>query len=417
MSMIQPHSGVAVSRPAVFSAAPHRMMFFGGALQLIATVAFWLSELGGLYAGWWSTPRTVIPSVWAHAFLMIYDLFPFFMFGFLMTTYPRWMNGTVIPRRSYAAAFAWLAAGTVLFYAGLFASRTLLAVAVAILLVGWTVALRALFRVFMHAPAKDKHYERFLNAALLAGWLGIFSYALWLLGGQEVFLNFALRDGVWLFLVPVLFTVSHRMIPYFSSCVLADYRVVQPRWSLPLLSVCVAGHTVLELAGAQRGLFLFDVPMALMALDHAIKWDFRRSFRVRLLAMLHVTFLWFGIAMALYSVQSLVLAVTGTFILGLAPLHALAIGFIVSMVVAMASRVTLGHSGRPLVADDFTWACLMGVSVTALLRVAAEIPPFNRAAGVNLSVLAALAWLACLTPWALKYAPLYLRRRVDGKPG
>ena len=417
MFMSQSQSSVAASRPAVFSAAPHRMMFFGGALQLIAAVAFWLSELGDLYAGWWRAPRTVIPAVWAHAFLMIYGLFPFFMFGFLMTTYPRWMNGTPVPRRSYAAAFAWLATGTVLFYAGLFAAKTLLAVAVAVLLVGWTVVLRALFSVFVLAPAKDKHYERFLNAALLAGWLGVFSYGLWLLSGQEAFLNFALRDGVWLFLVPVLFTVSHRMIPYFSSCVLSDYRVVQPRWSLPLLAVGVAGHTVLELAGARRWLFLFDVPLALMALHHTIQWDFRRSFQVRLLAMLHVAFLWFGIAMALYGVQSLVLAVTGTLILGLAPLHALAIGFILSMVVAMATRVTLGHSGRPLAADDFTWACLMGVSVTALLRIGAEIPPFDRAVGVNLSVLAALAWLASLTPWVLKYAPMYLRRRVDGKPG
>ena len=45
---------------------------------------------------------------------------------------------------------------------------------------------------------------------------------------------------------------------------------------------------------------------------------------------------------------------------GLAPLHTFAIGFFASMVLGMASRVTLGHSGRPLVLDNFTWLLFIG---------------------------------------------------------
>src|SRR5665811_2215723 len=84
-----------------FTAAPHRVMFFGGALQTIAVMVWWLIELATRYG------LAGHPLVWsiapgaAHAYLMIYALFPFFMFGFLMTTYPRWMNGKEIPAQRY----------------------------------------------------------------------------------------------------------------------------------------------------------------------------------------------------------------------------------------------------------------------------------------------------------------------------
>ena len=48
----------------------------------------------------------------------------------------------------------------------------------------------------------------------------------------------------------------------------------------------------------------------------------------------------------------------------------------------MVSRVSLGHSGRPLEADGLTWACYLGVIVCAVLRVAelARVEPRRVAA-------------------------------------
>jgi NnrS protein len=75
--------------------------------------------------------------------------------------------------------------------------------------------------------------------------------------------------------------------------------------------------------------------------------------------------------MLLYAVQGLVLFTSGgtSWVLGLAPLHALGIGYFAGMVLAMASRVTLGHSGRPLVMDEFTWRIFLGFQFAALFRV------------------------------------------------
>jgi len=402
---------------AVFSAAPHRMMFFGGAVQLVATLLFWSAELAGRHISGWAPPPTVIPASFAHAFLMPYTLFPFFMFGFLMTTYPRWMNGTEIPRYRYVTAFVLLAAGTVLFYLGLYLSKNLLTAGVTLLLAGWGAALSALFIVYRQAPATDKRYETVLNFALSAGWTGMLCYLLWLITSQHMFLALSQHVGIWLFLAVVVVTVSHRMIPFFSSSVLENYKIVRPDWSLPVLLIGVIGHLVLSLAELRQWLFVFDLPLAFLGLHHSFSWKFFRSFKVRLLAVLHVAFLWWSIAMLLFSVQSLALLTGIEIILGKAPLHALGIGFISSMTLGMASRVTLGHSGRVLLLDGFTYACFLGITLTALLRIAAEIPLLSERIGFSFNLLAAGAWLLFMGAWVARYAPMTLRPRVDGKAG
>ena len=130
--------------------------------------------------------------------------------------------------------------------------------------------------------------------------------------------------------------------------------------------------------------------------------------------MLHIAFLWLGVAMSLFALQSIAWLITGSDWLGRAPVHALGIGFLAGMIVAMASRVTLGHSGRSLLADRMTWLALLGVNGVALLRVAAELVPAGAAAVLNLS--AALACWRC-SARGLHYLPIYFRPRLDGRPG
>ncbi len=409
-----------MSRPArqpIFSAAPHRMMFFAGAVQMVVVLLFWGTELVGHYTALWAAPHTSVPVASAHLFLMLYALFLLFFLGFLMTTYPRWMNGEPIPRRRYACSFVLLAAGLILFYAGLFTSRALLTVGVAVYLAGWGAGLYALLRVYATAPTRDKFYERLLNAALATGAAGIAAYGLWVVTGRHGFLVFARDAGLWWFLVPVVVIVAHRMIPFFSNAVLKPYAVFQPRPALLLMLACSLAIGALEMAGLRDWTWPVDLVFLATTLVHTWRWGLLSSFRVRLLAVLHVSFAWCSVALALYAIQSLVLWRTGRLILGFAPLHALGIGFLTGMLVAMASRVSLGHSGRALVADGFTWACFWGISVTALLRIGAAIPPLAHLDGVSLNVLAAAAWLLFLGAWAARYAPMYLRRRIDGNPG
>jgi uncharacterized protein involved in response to NO len=393
-------------------ASPHRVFFAGGLLQLLLVMVVWTTELAGRLHPALAVPLH-LPPLWVHLFLMVYGTFPFFIFGFLFTVFPRWLGGPPIARRQLIAVSALLGAGQLLFYVGAYRAGPTLIAALGLILAGWAAALVALLRV--HAVARQRgQHEPLLELALAGGLAGVAAYLAAVASGSATLFAVARELGLWLFLVPVVFLVAHRMIPVFSQGTLMDYLMVRPAWAPPLMLACAAGHAALDLAGLAAWRWLADLPLTVAALHLSWVWQFRRSFHARLLAMLHVAFLWLGIAMLLYTLQGLALLVTGTDPLGRAPLHALGIGFFTGMIVAMASRVMLGHSGRPLAADRLTWLALLGIDVAALVRIAAELWPVW---GTGLNLLAGLAWLAALLPWVAHYLPMTLRPRVDGQPG
>ncbi len=396
------------------SAAPHRSLFLAGALQGVLTLLWWVFDLTGRYAIAGSATAWSIAPTWAHAFLMIYGFFPFFIFGFLFTTYPNWMNGDKVKPCEYMATSVLMVLGVVLFYVGLLTHKAIIIAGVELMLVGWGVAVYVLFRILLTTPAQDKRHARVISAALLMGWLGVAAYLFWLVTDSSTVLDFARHAGIWFFLLPIVLTVSHRMIPFFSSRVLDNYEMVRPFWMLWLMLAGIVTHGCLQWLELSAYLWIVDFPLAACAAYLSYHWGFMRSFQVSLLAVLHVSFAWLGVSMALYAVQSLIYLLSGSLLLGLAPLHALGIGFFAGMVLAMASRVTLGHSGRPLELDHFTWLLFLGFQATAVIRILADVVPVI---APILYVAAGFVWLICFVLWAAKYAPIYWRQRVDGKPG
>lgn len=394
---------------ASFTAAPHRMFFFGGVLQSVLAMAWWLIDLGGRHGGWYAPVAWSLSPLDAHAVLMIYGFFPFFIFGFLMTTYPRWMNGEEVQRRHYVPAFALMLAGVLLFYAGLAAGPSLTQTALVLLLTGWALGLHALLRVYLKAKHPDKRHATITTIVLALGWLLLAGFA----SGEPGLMALAKTGGVWLLLLPVFFAVSHRMIPFFSANVIPDYSIVRPEWALAIVPCGALLHAGLELAGQLQWLWPVDLAMAAVALYLSGAWRLRASLAVPLLAMLHIGFAWLGLALLLSAAQSALLLATGEFVLGRAPLHALVIGYFGSMLFGMATRVTLGHSGRALAADRLTWTLFLGLQLVVVLRIAADLFP-ARGHGF---IAAAVLWLLCFGLWAARMLPVYWRPRADGKPG
>ncbi len=401
----------------IFSAAPHRMMFFAGAIQLLLPLLFWSVELLGRHTNLWTPLNTLIPITWAHGFIMLYGVFSFFIFGFLMTVYPRWMNGELVPKVVYINIFVWLSLGMLLFQAGIFFSITLAAIGIAIFLLGWAIGQMALYKVYKNAPTRNKFYETILNFSLTAGWIGTGSFLLWLLTNDWRYQVFSLQAGLWVYLLPILFSVAHRMIPFFSSGIIRGYQNYQPIWTIKIMLASCIGHLILETMQLTQWLFIADVPLAFVAILHSIKWQLRNSFADRLLAVLHMAFLWLGIGMVLFSIQSLYLLFSGELILAKGPLHAITIGFFTSLLIAMASRVSLGHSGRKLVLGQITWSLFLGIQLTALLRIFADISALNSLFGLSLNIITALIWIVCVGIWVIRFAPFYITARADGNPG
>lgn len=399
-----------------FIAAPHRVMFFGGAVQTLLAMSWWLFELGTRYLlPQYSVSWPLFPTA-AHIWLLLFGMLPFFFFGFLMTTFPRWMAGNEIPASRYVPAFVFMFAGVSLFYAGLFFAPVLLILASVSMLVGWGVGLYALWRVLRDTRPGDKRHTSVLFAAFSIGWLALAAFLYWQVTGRHEALQLALRAGLWGFVLPVFATVAHRMIPFFTASALQQQEVPRPFWPWWTMLAASLVHGLLEFFNLSAWLWLADLPLAFAALTLSWLWGFRRSFKNPLLAVLHVGFVWLGIAMLLYAVQSLwLLTHDGSgFILGLAPLHALTIGCYATLVIGMGTRVTLGHSGLPFAIDTPVQLMFAGIQLTALLRIAADLLPLQPS---WLYLAATLLWLACFGPWVRRYLPAYWRPRADGQPG
>lgn len=205
------------------------------------------------------------------------------------------------------------------------------------------------------------------------------------------------------------------MIPWFTSRVLSDYVVIRPYGLLWAMLAACLGHAALATAGQAPWLWLTDLPLALMALYFTVRWGLARSLPVRLLVMLHIAFVWAGLAFSLSALGSIGELAGWAMAGSQAATHALGIGFFGAMVIAMASRVSLGHSGHALAADDLTWRMFGLIQLAALARTLPGWLPGTLP--YVLIAVAGMLWLLSFGVWAWRYLPLFWRPRADGKAG
>lgn len=390
--------------------APHRAMFLGGCVMLLASFVLWAIEIAAR-AGLVGGVAWVLPPAWMHALLILGGVFPFFIFGFLLTAMPRWQGLPDASTRDWLWGWRLLAGGWCAILVGMLLPGVLVAGLVAVL-GGWVILLRLLGRVAMHRHT-DRVHALLTFAALTAGCIALGAWLPAVVAQDAGWARFATQTGLWWFLLPVFFTVCHRMVPFFSSNVIKPYVMVRPRWAFAIVAASVV-HGALAIGGLEDLAWIVDAPAAAIALWLSIKWRLVAALKVALLGMLHVGFAWLGIGLTLFAVQGIA-AKFDFHLFGLAPLHAIGLGYFGSILLAMVSRVTLGHSGQALKADRLTVMLFAALQCVALARIAADIGPANLSNGLMAASIA--AWCLVFSVWVVRYAPSYWRARVDGKPG
>ena len=85
------------------------------------------------------------------------------------------------------------------------------------------------------------------------------------------------------------------------------------------------------------------------------------------------------------------------------------------MILAVMTRVALGHTGRPLLAPRAASLAYLLVSLAVLtLTVGALLVPDPY---LHVIACAGLLWAAAFAVFLFHYAPILARARVDGLPG
>ena len=397
--------------PRRLAQAPHRLLFFVGAANVLLAMAWWAMWLVDAR---WQLFGLRQPQPWAgwlHAFVMQYQVFPSFVFGFLLTVFPKWMALPDIPRARYLPVGIGVFGGHLLTIAGAFGWAPGIRIGFWLTLAGWLVAIATLGPLLWRERGTT-WTARACFGALLLGLAGMVAWGLFLHGGDARMAFASIKLGTFGLLLPVYFSVAHRMFPFFAGNVVGGYVAWRPLWLLgAVLALCLA-HLGLELAHAYAWLWLADLP--LLALSCVALWKWWPPGPVPgILRVLFAGLAWLPAAIALYAFQSLAYASTSQFLLGRGPAHALFIGFFGSVLVAMVTRVTQGHSGRRLEMPAAAWFAFVAIQLVALARVFAEVLPDLWA----WQAVAAIGWLVAFAPWVARIGRVTLAPRVDGKPG
>lgn len=405
-------------------AAPHRLGFFAAATLMAASSLWWAAVLMARAAG--HSPAWSVPPPPAHALLMTLSFMPLFIVGFLFTAGPRWLglpDGSVTARDLRVAVIA-MVAGWMSVLAGIHAHTLLAAAGMAAVAGGWTSMCARFFRLLRISDRADRTHPLLVGLCCGAGALAMWLAVAALLTADATLLRSATQFALWSFIASVFTVVAHRMIPFFTQSVLPFLDAWQPMWLLWLMlsALWLSGLIAIaelwwwpsprELRWAQAGA---EAGIATLLLWLALRWGLLKSLRNRLLAMLHGGFAWLGVAFALAAVSHALMAGSGgTRSLGLAPLHALTMGYLGATLFAMVTRVASGHGGRPLAADGPAWALYCILQAAVALRVLAALWP---AVDTPATLLAVVAWASATVGWALRYGRWFGRPRRDGRPG
>ena len=154
---------------------------------------------------------------------------------------------------------------------------------------------------------------------------------------------------------------------------------------------------------------LTGVVLALAGLLHLVRlsrWAGDRTFRERLLVILHVGYVFVPLGFLLNA------AAAFGWVPPSAGIHAWMAGGAGVMTLAVMTRASLGHTGRPLTASPATQAIYAAIIVAAVARICAVIHP---AYGEALLLIAALGWVIAFFGFALVYGPLLLGSTPRGK--
>ena len=392
--------------------APHRLLFFVGTFNVLAMMLWWTLWLVGQHWPVLALPQSPIPAGWAHALMMPLQVLAPFMFGFLLTVFPRWMNQPALSRWHYLPVGVGLCGGQVLMLVGLCGYPHLVHLGTVFSIAGWVASMAALFGVLWREQGRTWHALSAF-AALAMGLLAWLLFAAWLHAQSNLLWVFAaIKIAIFGFALPVYLTVCHRMLPFFASVVIPGYRMWRPLWLLAAWWLLLFAHLLLELMHGYRLLWIADLPMALLAAFTLWQWWPRKPMP-GLLSVLLIGFSWLPIAFALFAVQSLVFAINGDFVLGRGPVHTITIGFFGSLLVAMVTRVTQGHSGQPLHMTGVAWFAFITIQCVAVIRLLSEAA----SDGPLWQIVAGVGWLLAFTPWVLRSMRIYLSPRADGKPG
>ncbi len=368
---------------------------FHAAIAVPVWVGLWRGDVG------W---QPAMPANLWHGHEMLFGFAVAALAGFMLTAVPNWTGAAAIrgPRLMLLVG-VWMAGriASYLPWPGLFAGIDIAFLPLLALVLGPGILIRngrrngILVAILLLLAALNSavHFDGWGFASLSGSW------AL-----QVAVAVFALLIGI----------IGGRIVPAFTqggmkmagvSFVIEGNRALDIAAILSLVANLAA--TALQLPGAIAG--AVALAAGLCNLVRYMRWQGWKTWSVPLVWVLHLGYGWLVVGLILSGLSAAFDLLPATM-----ALHALTAGSFSTMIVAVMSRASLGHTGRQLVANRRTVAVYLLLSLAALLRVLA---PLTGEFQLPLIESAALLWSGAFVSFGVQYLPILLLPRPDGRPG
>lgn len=387
---------MAASHP--FLRGGFRPFFFGAASWAVIAIALWLCVLAlGIHL-----PSRFEGVAW-HRHEMLFGFVGAAVSGFLLTAVPNWTGRLPIAGKPLLSLFGMWAAARL---AVLFSSRIGFW-PTAILDVGLFVSLAML--AAREVVASNRRNVPIVGLVFAFGLADAADYA-----GSAGLIP---RDLGWrgaIALVTIMISViGGRIIPSFTRNWMVKRggsgRLPTQPQALDLLVIVATGISLLFwLIFSENRLtgFMLMLAAAAQALRLS-RWGGHRTGSDPLVLVLHLGYIWVPIGLLLLG-----LSIAGLDIPQSAGVHALTAGAMTTMILAVMTRASLGHTGRELKASSMTVAAYACVTIGALLRVFAS---FGVGPYLLMLELAGLFWGAGPLLFVIVYRPILWGPRIGEK--
>jgi uncharacterized protein involved in response to NO len=379
---------------AVFSYG-FRPFFLGAALFAGVAVPLWILLLAGVG----DSPFLYPARDW-HVHEMVFGFLPAVITGFLLTAIPNWTDRPPIRGSELMLLFILWLAGRLLIAIPWFTPLVS-----AIVDVGFLVAVAGVvWREIGAAKSWDRAPMGVL-VSLLAG-ANILFHVL-TLSGMEADRTERAALGMVMMLLTL---IGGRLTPNFTDELLSGSgRTERPATfsrydglSITLVAFAVLAWIVKPHSMVTAGIF---VAAGLANLGRLARWYGWLTWHEPLVLILHFGYGWFALS----------LLILGGSILGIGlpqedAVHAFTAGAVGAMTLAVMTRASLGHTGRPRHAGPLTVCIYTMINVGAVLRV------FGPMTGLSTNLVmgvAAVSWSGAYLLFALVYGPFLLRPSLD----
>ena len=376
-----------------------RPFFLAGSLLALLAIPLWLLAFTGQLGQWQPAGGWL---AW-HRHELLFGFGLAIIAGFLLTAVQTWTGRPGLSGKPLAAlALLWLAA-RLAWLAN--APWPLLAV----LELAFPLAVAGAMGVTLWKVRQTRNYPIVLVLALLAGADGL--SLLGLIQGHEGWQRQSVLTGIWL-VAAMMGLIGGRVIPFFTQRGLGRATAVAP-W--PWLDWLLLGGSALVALLYASGPALTANPaigllFGALAVGHSIRlgrWHDRGLWRVPLLWSLHLAYGWLALACLGMALWHLGVPLNPSL-----AVHALTIGAMGGLILAMLARVSLGHTGRALEPPAGMSLAFILLNLACLCRVLLVL-----VLPLGALWLAALCWTLGFALYAWRYGPMLVRARVDGHPG